>query len=129
MRHSLPPIAAICCLFALPTPAAAQSEARRPAPTGVENVIVTARKRQESLQDVPVSVTAFSDAALDEMAASRIPDIARSVPNLDFERVVGFSNAARVNIRGVGQTDPIGTLDPGVGLYVDGVYLARAQSS
>jgi len=129
MRHCLARIGCLFSLLLVPIPVAAQGEPRRPAPTGVENVVVTARKRQESLQDVPVSVTAFSDTALDEMAASRIPDIARSVPNLDFERTVGFSNAARVNIRGVGQTDPIGTLDPGVGLYVDGVYLARAQSS
>ncbi len=94
----------------------------------VDNVIVTTRKRQEAIQDTPVSITAFNDLSLRQLNVRRIQDIAPVVPNLDYQSTVGL-RSARANSRGVGQSDPIGSIDPGVGLYVDGVYFARAQAS
>ncbi len=93
----------------------------------IDNIVVTTRKRQEAIQETPLSITAFGENSLKQLGARRIEDISPSVPNLQYERTVGFA-AARVNARGVGQTDPIGTVDPGVGLYVDGVFLPRAQT-
>jgi len=93
----------------------------------VENIVITSRKRRESIQEIPLSVTALTPTSIKQLGIRRVEDISAAVPNLEYGRTVGFSSSARANIRGVGQTDPIGTLDPGVGLYVDGVYLARLQ--
>jgi iron complex outermembrane recepter protein len=93
----------------------------------IDNIVVTTRKRQEAIQDTPLSITALSENSLRQLGARRIEDISATVPNLQYDRTVGFA-AARVNARGVGQTDPIGTADPGVGLYVDGVFLPRSQA-
>ncbi len=95
----------------------------------IEEIVVTSRKRPERLREVPISVTALGSERIERLSARRIQDISDTVPNLDYDRVVGFSNSGRSTIRGVGQVDPIGTLDPGVGLYVDGVFIARAQAS
>ena len=98
----------------------------------LEEVTVIARKREESLQQVPVAVTAFTG---DNMAARGIVDvsqIADFTPNvqIDFTApITGSSNAATIFIRGVGQTDFLMSIDPGVGVYVDGVYLARSMGS
>jgi iron complex outermembrane recepter protein len=93
----------------------------------IDNIVVTTRKRQEAIQETPLSITALGENSLKQLGVRRIQDISQAIPNLNYDRTVGFT-AARVNARGVGQTDPIGTLDPGVGLYVDGVFLPRAQA-
>ncbi len=100
--------------------------------TLMEEVTVTARRREENIQDTPISIAAFSAAALEARGIERADDLARIVPNLVFQQNPGAggsaSNAA-VFIRGVGQSDFIPTVDPGVGLYVDGVYVARSVGS
>jgi len=93
----------------------------------IENIVITSRKRPESIQETPLSVTALTPDSIKQLGIRKVEDITTSVPNLEYGRTVGFASSARASIRGVGQTDPIGTLDPGVGLYVDGVYLARLQ--
>lgn len=96
----------------------------------VEEVVVTARRREENLEATPVSVTALSEATLREAGVQRLEDIQELVPNLQF--VVGENNngpGANVRIRGVGQVSPELTFDPGVGIYVDGVYIARTQGN
>jgi iron complex outermembrane recepter protein len=100
--------------------------------TLMEEITVTARRREENIQDTPISIAAFSAAALEARGVERADDLARIVPNLIFQQNPGAggsaSNAA-VFIRGVGQSDFIPTVDPGVGLYVDGVYVARSVGS
>ncbi|MGI9288990.1 MAG: TonB-dependent receptor [Pseudomonadales bacterium] len=88
----------------------------------LEEVVVTARKREESMQTVPVSVSAFSGEQLNEIGATSVRDLTEHVPGLEFSRA---TNAAQIFIRGVGQKDPNPGLDPGVGVYVNGSYLAR----
>ncbi len=95
----------------------------------VEELLVTARKRKEKLLDTPVAVTAFSSTDLADLNVRRIQDISNHVPNLALDPTSDTSNAARANLRGVGNGDSIGSDDPGVGLYVDGVYVARAQGA
>lgn len=96
---------------------------------GVEEVIVTARKRAESMQDTPISMSAFT---ADDIEARGLPDLAslgEVTPNLVFDFADannGSSNTAIINIRGIGASDFALTVDPGVGLYVDGVYMARS---
>lgn len=98
----------------------------------LEEVTVTARKREENLQDAPVAVTAFTSAAIEARGLSDISQINGSVPNLQFSStasVSGSSSAASVFIRGVGQTDFTLTTEPGVGVFLDGVYIARSVGS
>ena len=98
----------------------------------MEEITVTARRRAENIQDTPISMAAYSGAALEARGVERADDLARIVPNLIFQENPGAggsaSNAA-VFIRGVGQSDFIPTVDAGVGLYVDGVYVARSVGS
>lgn len=95
----------------------------------LEEVVVTARKREESLQDSPVAISAFTaqDLQLRQIESTdRLGDI---TPNLTFDSVSpssGSSSAAQIFIRGIGQTDFTPVTDPGVGLYIDGVYMARS---
>jgi len=100
--------------------------------TTLEEIVVTARKREESLQDAPVAVTAFSGETLREQGAVDLRGIANATPNMQFSyggNGSGGGNFAQIFIRGIGQPDFIITKDPGVGVYVDGVYLARAPGS
>lgn len=93
----------------------------------VEEIVVTARRREERLQDVPSAVTAISGETLDRTQARDLGDIESSVPNLALH--VGDAKNAVVYIRGVGQIDSLAFADPGVGIYVDDVYLGRAQGA
>jgi iron complex outermembrane receptor protein len=95
----------------------------------LEEVTVTARKREESLQDTPIAVSAFTGDALAYRGVSNIGQIAEFTPNLSFQNNPSFggsSNAAAVFLRGVGQKEFLPTTEPGVGIYVDGVYIARS---
>ncbi|MFK8051322.1 MAG: TonB-dependent receptor [Halioglobus sp.] len=98
----------------------------------LEEIVITARKREESVQDTPIAVSAFSGASLEARGITKISGIANITPNMTFDNINtnggGGSNAS-VYIRGVGQTDFIPSADPGVGIYVDGVYLARSIGS
>ncbi|MEX0735766.1 MAG: TonB-dependent receptor [Steroidobacteraceae bacterium] len=94
--------------------------------TSFEPVIVTAQKREQSIYDVPVAISAFSAETIEKQGISDLTDIGKFVPNLN---VTGFSagHTASANpfIRGIGLQDHLITTDPGVGVYVDGVYLGR----
>jgi len=95
----------------------------------IEQIVVTARKRAELLEETPISVTALGENALRESNVTRLNQITELVPNLQFDSDGGTSSTARVYIRGIGINDTIMTNQPGVGIYVDGVYMARSQGS
>ncbi len=98
----------------------------------LEEVVVTARRREESLQDTPVSITAFSGEALERLHIDRLNGIGSFTPNLTFDNGTTFSGAnssASVFIRGIGQVDFTLTTEPGVGIYLDGVYLSQTIGS
>jgi iron complex outermembrane receptor protein len=129
---------ALCSLilFVAPQPASAQQEddsnevpaAARRSIEQVEEVTVTARRRAERLEDTPVSVTAIGETMLHDAGVNRLNEITPLVPNLQF-LTARTGQEAQVYIRGVGQLDQLTTTDPGVAIYVDGVYLARSQGS
>jgi iron complex outermembrane receptor protein len=97
---------------------------------GVEVIWVNARRREEKIQETPVAVSAFTQEGLDDIGAIRIDDIGRYVPNLQFDAGGGQGTGARAYIRGIGSVEgPTIWYDPGVGIYLDGVYLARAQGA
>ena len=95
----------------------------------IESVIVTARRRAESLQDTPVAVTALSADALERQQVVSTTDLDKVAPNIQFHSygtLTGNNSAAQVFIRGIGQTDATPAVDPGVGVYIDDVYMGRA---
>jgi iron complex outermembrane receptor protein len=92
-------------------------------------VTVTARKVEENLQDTPIAITAFSGNALVERQIFDTSVLDQVVPNLQFANnapLAGNNSSSQVFIRGIGQTDPTSTVDPGVGLYIDEVYIGNA---
>ncbi|MCJ8159339.1 TonB-dependent receptor [Sphingomonas sp. LaA6.9] len=95
----------------------------------VGDIVVTARRREESLQDVPISITAFTADRLDQMGAPDITALQRSTPNLTLQVSRGTNSTLTAFIRGIGQQDPLWGFEPGVGLYVDDVYVARPQGA
>ncbi len=93
----------------------------------LEEITVTARKINESLQDVPVAVSAFTAADLTARGVNSLEEIASYTPNVEFfASGISGKNSGQAYIRGVGQFDYLLSTDPGVGVYVDGVYLARS---
>jgi len=107
-------------------PAAAQSSDTI---AQIEEVVVTARRREERLQDAPVAVTALSADALQARGVESVDQIAKFAPSIRFDGAAALSGGnynATVFIRGVGQNDFAIFSDPGVGVYVDGVYYARS---
>jgi len=125
---------ALIALAAFAGPAFAQDEPA-PAPAPVtsadegEVITVTARRRAESLIDVPIAISAYSGEQLDNEGAIDLTDIADTTPNVTIEASRGTNSTLTVFIRGVGQQDPVAGFEAGVGLYLDDVYLNRPQAA
>lgn len=109
-------------------PASAQDEAVADEGDSGE-IIVTARRREESLIDVPISVSAISGDTLAAQGAVDITALQDKTPNLTLQIARGSNSTLIGFIRGVGQQDPLWGFEPGVGLYVDDVYVARPQGA
>ncbi len=95
----------------------------------LEEVVVTARKREESLQETPVAVSAFSAEGLEELGLRNISDLTKVVPNVDMYSGNGTTGSGNVFIRGIGARNTGVNFDSGVGIYVDGVYVSRADGA
>ncbi|MCM2270250.1 MAG: TonB-dependent receptor plug domain-containing protein [Thermoanaerobaculia bacterium] len=91
-----------------------------------ESVTVTAKKREESIYEVPVAITAFSGEEIARQGIVDLVDIGKFVPNLNVTSFsAGHTSSVNPFIRGIGLQDHLITTDPGVSVYVDGVYLGR----
>jgi len=124
-------VAALLIGSSLAMPLHAQEAA--PAATAAEEadsneIVVTARRRAESLQDVPIAVTALSGEALESGGVLDLTEVADSVPNVTLETSRGTNSTLTAFIRGVGQQDPVAGFEAGVGIYIDDVYLNRPQA-
>lgn len=108
---------------------AAQAEGTQATATTLDEVTVTARRRAESILDVPVAVSAFGEEQLKDLQASNIDGLQGAVPNMNIVQGRGSANSVNVFIRGIGQPDALQTFDPGVGMYVDDVYYSRINGS
>ena len=128
--HAVLAVGLVLPLAHAQAPAAAAAEEGERAETRVlDAVTVTARHREERLQDVPIAVTAFTPEALDTLDVGDLSDLDAHVPNLTLYAARGSNTTMTVFMRGVGQDDPLWGVDPGVGLYLDGVYIARPQGA
>lgn len=117
----------------VPPPAAqpaTAAETTAPAPTGdVGDIVVTAQRREQSLQRVPVAVTAFNTRSMQQKQIRDTVDLIRFVPNLVGNNNVGLGSSNTYYIRGVGNTESIATQDVPVGTYVDDVFIARQNAN
>ncbi len=100
-----------------------------PQATQLEEIVVTARRTEESAQTTPLALTAFSGATLERIGAQQVTDLQGAVPNLNLVQGRGSSNATNIYIRGVGQPDALQTFDPAVGVYIDDVYYSRIRGT
>ena len=95
----------------------------------LEEVVVTARRRAENLQDVPIAVTALTGDDLDLRGSANIGELAQEIPSVTLEPSRATNTTLTAFIRGVGQQDPLAGFEQGVALYLDDVYMARPQGS
>ncbi|WPU55168.1 TonB-dependent receptor [Stenotrophomonas acidaminiphila] len=131
MKRKYLSMAVGCALLA---PAAfVQAQEQQPAAgqqaTQLDEVTVTARRRAESIQDVPVAVSAFGEEQIKDLQASTVEGLQGAVPNMNIAQGRGSANSVNVFIRGIGQPDALQTFDPGVGMYVDDVYYSRINGA
>ena len=109
-------------------PADAQTNDEAAAASDTE-IVVTARRRNEILLDVPIAVTAYSGEQLERQGALDITDVSDTTPNVNLETSRGTNTTLTAFIRGVGQQDPVAGFEQGVGIYIDDVYLNRPQGA
>ena len=124
-RLALYPSVALAALAAAPVFA-------QDTPAGISDdsaIVVTARRREESLLDVPIAISAYSGAQLERTGAIDITEIANTTPNVTMETSRATNSTLSAFIRGVGQQDPVAGFEQGVGLYLDDVYLNRPQAA
>jgi len=107
----------------------AAQAAAAPEAGGLQDIVVTARRTSESLQKTPIAVSALNSSALEKMNVQQVDKIAQVVPNLVISQQSSALSASSIMIRGIGQTDPSFALDTAVGVYLDGVYVARSAGS
>lgn len=108
--------------------AAAQEGEAAPAPsTGLDEIVVTAEKKEESLQRTPISIVALGTAEIENMRVADVTDIGNAIPNVQQQAHPSSASSPMITIRGIGAMDTQITQDPSVGIYVDGVYVARSQ--
>ncbi|KPM84937.1 TonB-dependent receptor [Pseudoalteromonas lipolytica] len=120
----------VAIVAALSTSAFAEQEKTTAKQDAFEKIEVTARKRTESIFESPTAVTSIGENLIDKANMSNLEDIGKYVPNLNITRYgVGNAAHASVFIRGIGLQDHVITTDPGVGVYLDGVYLGRQMGS
>ncbi len=97
------------------------------APVALAEIVVTAEKREASLQDTPISVVALDSERLDTLGIGDVSDLSTFVPNLQLTPHTNSASTPRIFIRGIGNYDDQITQDPSVAVYVDGVYIGRTQ--
>jgi iron complex outermembrane receptor protein len=118
----------LACVVSMAGPLFAQEPANQSAANGVlalEEILVTAARRETTLQDIPVAVSAFDANEIERRQAFNVVDIVNNVPNLVGSNNIGQGTATTVFLRGVGTTESIVTVDTAMGFYIDDVYIAR----
>lgn len=115
---------------AIATPALAQTETDAPSDdSGLGMIVVTAQKREENIQDVPIAISAVGEAFLESRGITSLDALGTVAPNVKIERAPSSKTISQIAIRGSVTINPAITWEPAVGLYVDGVYISKAQGS
>ena len=126
--HTTMAVALVLGTMLVPSQSAkAQAEASENDEDGA--IVVTARRREETLLDVPMAVSAFSGETLENRGVTNISEIAQAAPSVTIEPSRATNTTLTAFIRGVGQQDPLAGFEPGVAIYIDDIYLARPQGA
>ncbi len=125
---SRPTLCALAVCLAFSGNVAAQADSQEN-DSGLEKIEVTARKVTENLQEVPVAVTSIGEIQLAEKGISVLTEVQQFSPNTTLQKSRGTNSTITAFIRGVGQQDPLWGYEPGVGIYIDDVYIARPQGA
>ena len=123
------PVSLAVLAAALASPAFAQAQSDTAPEGGIAEIVVTAQKRTENVQDVPIAISAFTADTLSERSVTSVAQLSNIAPNVTLDAGTPFSGSTAVlsaYIRGIGANDFAFNIDPGVGIYLDGVYLARS---
>ncbi|HKY51404.1 MAG TPA: TonB-dependent receptor, partial [Candidatus Limnocylindria bacterium] len=112
-----------------PNTAAPESASTDADVTKIEEIVVTAQKREQKLQDVPVAVTAITTDQIESRGIDNLSDLNAVAPGLQISKTPSNSTISQITIRGVSQINPAIYWDPAVGVYVDGVYIGKSQGS
>ena len=96
---------------------------------GLEEVVVTAQKKEENLQDTPIAITAITESTIDDLDLANVVDLAGMAPNVHIINTPSNNTAATIAMRGGVTINPAITWEPTVGMYLDGVYLGKGQGS
>lgn len=122
IKRWMPVAVSLCATFG----AGSAAQAEQAAASGpIEEVVVTARYREESVQDSPTSVTAFNQVLLDKITAQDLRDVGPASPNVRIQPVTTFPNSAAVSIRGMGTQNIESTNEMRAGISVNGVFISR----
>ena len=114
---------------ALMISAPALAQEAPPAEEGIQDIIVTAQRRSEKVQDVPIAISAFSSDQLEAQGVSNTLQLGQYIPNFVAQNNTGLGGANAYFLRGLGNTESIATFDPPVGTYVDDIYLSRQNAN
>src|SRR6056300_1923053 len=95
----------------------------------LEEIVVTAQKKEESLKDAPIAVTAITESVIDDLDIANVVDLAGMAPNVHIINTPSNNTAATIAIRGGVTINPAITWEPTVGMYLDGVYLGKGQGA
>ncbi|NKF22007.1 TonB-dependent receptor [Solimonas marina] len=95
----------------------------------IAEVVVTAQRREQKLQDVPIAVTALSAEQVQDRGIQNVSDLSALAPGLQISKTASNTTISQITIRGLSQINPAIYWDPAVGIYVDGVYIGKAQGS
>lgn len=128
-RRTARGLLAATALSAFALPAMAQDAAPADDSASDAPITVVARKIEERVTDVPISITALGTNQLAKLGANDLSGVQGAVPNVNIVQGRGSATSANFFIRGIGQPDALQTFDPAVGVYVDGVYLSRIQGA
>lgn len=121
---------ALAAMLGGAAPALAQESADAPASDNADEIVVTAQFRSQRLQDVPIAITAVTGEMMEQRGQTSLADIGNNAPNVTLRQsAASFGPAVSAYIRGVGQRDTNFALEPGVGLYIDDVYLPTMHGS
>lgn len=122
---------AVAAVLATYSPAKAQDAQNDAASEGglLEEIVVTAQRREQQIQDVPIAISAFSNEQLAALGATETLDLIRFVPNLIGSNNTGLGTANVYSLRALNNTESIATFDPPVGTYVDEVFIARQNAN
>ncbi|WP_408591352.1 TonB-dependent receptor [Novosphingobium sp.] len=97
--------------------------------SGIGEIVVTAQKRAENIQNVPIAISAVSSQFLETRGITSIDTLGSIAPNVKIERAPSNKTISQISIRGSVTINPAVTWEPAVGLYLNGVYIAKAQGS